>query len=920
MKKILLQIIVLFCVNIPHSWGISYYFSSSGNDLNIGTNINSPFKSILKLNSLSLKPGDNIYFKKGDTFNGQINLVNSGTTAANINFNTYGTGSNPVISGTIKITNWKVYSGNIYVADVPESNGVINQVFINSSLMTLARYPNSGYLTIDSSSGNSTLISNALTQTNGYWTNANLIVRTERWVYENKTIADSKGKSLILTSPSEYSFKKGFGFFLNNKLKELDAPGEWYYDAPTKKLYLMTPTKQSPNNTNVEASIYDYGFNINRQSYINITGFSLCFQGLDGILATNCNNIVLKNNSYSHNFRNGIFTGYPGGTKISVLNSSFYCIGNNGIDVSSSTFCKIQGNGLKNIALIPALGGSGDGKSIGILAGSDSYIGYNTLDSVGYNGIHCHSRDTVMYNLVKNSCLIKDDGGAIYCYKSDHVVIKNNILLHAIGNTEATAQKNITYAQGIYLDDSSSYCTLSQNTVVNADYGFFLHNASNNTITQNVLYNNRKAQLTIQNDRMVAESVNIKGNSINGNTFYSLHPNQLCLYLWTYKNNITNFGTFDKNYYCNPYSKKLMKTISTPYYPTGTLQKNQLYTIEDWKKLFTLDISSKTSKTNFGSYYTVTTNSANLISNATFQNNKNGWYKWGSNNFNTCIDSTCKLMPGNSLRSEFATSTLDSKGCFASGDFPVKEGTYYRLKFKTTASKTSNLDFDVTQSTYPYTTLDLLNANFHLSKDTSTYEYIFKSTASIANARILFSTTVYDSTAWIDNLSITEVAVDTNASKPSTNSPIFINTTMATKTFTLPGTLIDLDGKISPLSITIPSFCSKIYTSALSNGSNLRVGEINENNIFTLQNSSLTISPVPTQSGNNIFIQYPDTTRYEKADYVIIDMSGKEVSNGSAIFDNFNLIEIPTNGLSQGIFIIKLLTEAILKTAKIILN
>jgi hypothetical protein len=136
-----------------------------------------------------------------------------------------------------------------------------------------------------------------------------------------------------------------------------------------------------------------------------------------------------------------------------------------------------------------------------------------------------------------------------------------------------------------------------------------------------------------------------------------------------------------------------------------------------------------------------------------------------------------------------------------------------------------------------------------------------------------------------------------------------------------------LEGKAITISITVPPFSSKIYTKTISaGGGNFKTGEFNENSISTLQNSSLTISPVPAQAGNKICIQYPfymqesDNTKLTSADYSIMDMTGKEVNKGTADFNTFNLIEIPTNGISQGAFIIKLITGTILKTAKIILN
>lgn len=78
----------------------SYYFSSSiGNDSNVGNEV-SPFKTISKLNSLALVAGDNIFFKKGDTFIGQIIVSYSGTDGFPIVYDSYGSGDLPVLSAS----------------------------------------------------------------------------------------------------------------------------------------------------------------------------------------------------------------------------------------------------------------------------------------------------------------------------------------------------------------------------------------------------------------------------------------------------------------------------------------------------------------------------------------------------------------------------------------------------------------------------------------------------------------------------------------------------------------------------------------------------------------------------------------------------------------------------------------------------
>src|SRR5665647_3751472 len=93
----------------------NYYLSHSGNDANSGTDPSSPWKTLDKLNSFkTLKPGDNVLFKRGDTFYGSITVSNSGTDGNPITFGAYGTGENPVITGFTNVTNWTNLGENIW--------------------------------------------------------------------------------------------------------------------------------------------------------------------------------------------------------------------------------------------------------------------------------------------------------------------------------------------------------------------------------------------------------------------------------------------------------------------------------------------------------------------------------------------------------------------------------------------------------------------------------------------------------------------------------------------------------------------------------------------------------------------------------------------------------------------------------------
>lgn len=79
----------------------TYYISSSqGSDNNQGT-ISQPFQTLDKISSVSLAPGDEVLFKKGDRFLGHFIVNGSGSESQPIIISSYGEGSQPVISGQV---------------------------------------------------------------------------------------------------------------------------------------------------------------------------------------------------------------------------------------------------------------------------------------------------------------------------------------------------------------------------------------------------------------------------------------------------------------------------------------------------------------------------------------------------------------------------------------------------------------------------------------------------------------------------------------------------------------------------------------------------------------------------------------------------------------------------------------------------
>ena len=82
---------------LPQSESLTYYVSAEGNDSNAGTSEDTPIQTIDKLNAMTFYPGDQILFRKGDTFVGCFKPNGSGSEEHPITVGSYGEGDKPVL-------------------------------------------------------------------------------------------------------------------------------------------------------------------------------------------------------------------------------------------------------------------------------------------------------------------------------------------------------------------------------------------------------------------------------------------------------------------------------------------------------------------------------------------------------------------------------------------------------------------------------------------------------------------------------------------------------------------------------------------------------------------------------------------------------------------------------------------------------
>ncbi len=617
-------ILALICAALPVR-GVSaaptvYYVSSTdGSDSNSGADQAHPFRTVAKVNSLNLAPGDQVLFKCGDVWRADRLVVShSGTSGSPIMYSSYpgGCSNQPRLDGTLPVTGWSAYSGNIYVASF--SAYPVNQLFRNGRRLTMGRWPNldagdGGYATVESQPVGNKLSLSGLPAVN--WSGATIHLKVIRWSMVNRDVTASSGSTLTLNAAVDcwYGTCKGWGFFINNSLATLDRDGEWYYDKAAKKIYLYATS--NPNAATIEASVVlgDTGRNLGGVTlgtdmqaavhYVVVDNLAIRGWYQNGISSpTNLHPdensyLTLRNNTIQDVDDSGInlFTwvyeasdkldGWRGGNNIFIQNNTIDGANHFGIHTPSRQ-TTIEGNTIRNVGLIANLNESGmgcgksgnegtcteDGAGLRIyvdnpaLSGTGFTVRYNLFENIGYNGIQTFgSSSTFANNIFNYTCVSKGDGGAITTFGNGSlsssnvhdIQILNNVILYTIGNTDGTqADFRPLFGFGIYLDSFSRNITTRGNTVAFSTASGILYQNSTGLIENNILYHNA-------NGSMWADQVSIGSSpaglsAFNGNVMVSANNHSRNLSL----SSAGQVGSADNNHYFHASSTAMQVVLN----------------------------------------------------------------------------------------------------------------------------------------------------------------------------------------------------------------------------------------------------------------------------------------------------------------------------------------------------------------------
>lgn len=476
--------------------GTIYYVASDGSDSNDGSKT-SPFATITKVNTLTLSANDAVLFESSGSYQGTITVGQSGTLGNPITIGAYGSiGSKPKIYGSELITGWTKRGGsNIYVAHFTTD---ITQLFVNGVRQELARLKD-GYDSITAVS--SQTVFTATIPTDIDYTGAKVMLRPELYFSEVETVISSSGATVTIgAAVSSGTIAVNEGVVFMNKLEFLDSPGEWYYDSTTDSLYYWAVGNVDPDTfESVRGSTLDNGIYASAKNNIVIKDLQILQQKVAGIsISSNSTNITIQNNVIDGQESYGIYSLSGDGWTIDNNTIS----NQNGFGIYASTFTgsTISNNTITNIGLLENMGLSGttannggSGMEVSGLLDDGNILEYNTVLNTGYNGIFWRGTSTLQYNYIKNTCLVKGDGAAIYSGSPTTAgsLLQYNIIENSVGPI-AGYTFNRPYGLGIYLDEGALSGTVQYNTVIGTtDAAIFLHKPNNHTIRYNKTFDAR---------------------------------------------------------------------------------------------------------------------------------------------------------------------------------------------------------------------------------------------------------------------------------------------------------------------------------------------------------------------------------------------------------------------------------------------
>ncbi len=471
-----------------------WYVAPTGQDSNAGTST-APFATIGAARTRS-GTGDRILLARDGTYFAAGLDVGSGRTVT-----AWGTGAAPVLTASRPITLTGTWPQDARVRTAASSTKVL-ALYVDGRFVPLARWPNTGFLRIDNDDSPDRIVDTELASRPGVaagrWTGAQVRWRRWSWWWETRPIsAHSAVNTLDLGPDGRFQdpfSDPGSGYFIDDDLDELDAPGEWYWGNGT--LYVMPPTWATASST-YEAVTATTGVTSGGTSFSDVQ-----FQRFVGAALTLNRPATVERCTFAELETNAIAFTYDAQPFV-IRGSTFRDVRNVAIsgwaNAAGATGSLVERNTFVRVGMERGYGGSGSWHAAAVIIGraNAATVQLNRFVDVGYAGVILGSDgQTVQRNVFVRTMGTLNDGAAVYtnCNAS---IIRENIVLDTIGDLE-TSHEWWPLGHGIWPEFLSDFhdTRIENNTIAGSNgLGIMLPNNFTSTVTGNVAVDNRTGGL-----------------------------------------------------------------------------------------------------------------------------------------------------------------------------------------------------------------------------------------------------------------------------------------------------------------------------------------------------------------------------------------------------------------------------------------
>ncbi|MBB5441188.1 hypothetical protein HDC92_004895 [Pedobacter sp. AK017] len=558
--KTILFSLMLFVNTIAIGQTHEFYVSPTGSNSNNGLSVKTPFASLafardavrkLKKNGKAGKPV--FVYLRGGTYALDSVLTfteeDSGTANHPITYMPY-TKERVVISGGRRVIGWKPYKNGIWMARLAGlaagKSYNFKQLYVDDSIRTLARTPDTGFYRVKSSGYVSNETRNLAAQFvydnddfKADWTNIKDIETVVYHYWSDTRLPvkeiDEKNHTVYFQHPTGKKFVEdnknpvGARYFIQGVFEALDQPGEWYLNRKDGVVYYYPLKGEDMSKVEIVVPVLPELMRLEGEfkklkpvSYINFKDLEFKYAGWSlpsgnsnnmqgsgsvtgSITLTGVENCLFENCRVS-NISNYAFDILQGSSYNTIKNCTLKNLGAGGIKInggteknhplSATTNNTIADNFIFNygVEFPSAVGVFLFHTSNNTVTHNSIHDGYYTGISIG--GVWGYLRSVAKYNMIAYNHIynigkgLLSDMGAIYTLGvSPGTVIRNN-LIHDI--------KAKSYGGwGIYCDEGSSYILIENNVVYNTQYATFnIHFGKELEVRNNIFCLGEKEQIT----------------------------------------------------------------------------------------------------------------------------------------------------------------------------------------------------------------------------------------------------------------------------------------------------------------------------------------------------------------------------------------------------------------------------------------